>query len=260
MNKIFKYAFYDVLRGRWTILYFLFFLVSTFSLLFFAGDLSKAIASIMNVTIIIIPLISTIFSVMHFYNSRDFIDILLAQPLKRTSIFLGQYLGLTLSLALGFFAGTIIPFAAYGLFKSAEIWNFLSLIASGILLTFIFSAIAFCIALMNENRIKGFGFAILFWLYTAVIYDGLILLFLVSFNEYPLEKATVVLSMFNPIDLSRIFVLLKLDISALMGYTGAVFNEFFGTPMGMMLALFSMLLWFIIPLGLYLRIANRRDF
>ena len=258
--KIFKYTFYDVLRSRWTLLYFLFFLVSTGSLLFFSGNISKAIASLMNITIIITPLISTIFSVMHFYNSRDFAELLLAQPLTRKSIFMGQYFGLTVSLASGFFLGTVIPFLIYGFAVSGEVWNFLFLIISGVLLTYIFSAVAFLISIRNENKIKGFGMAILFWLYMAVIYDGLILLFFVTFNEYPLETPTILLTLLNPIDLSRVLILLKLDISALMGYTGAVFGEFFGTINGMMLSVLSLLIWIILPLMFFMKSVSKKDF
>src|SRR5665213_3462723 len=73
--KIFKYSFYDVLRSRWTVTYFLFFLISTFALLYFSGNMSKGIVSLMNVTLTITPLISTIFGVMHYYNSREFIAV-----------------------------------------------------------------------------------------------------------------------------------------------------------------------------------------
>ncbi len=66
---------------------------------------------------------------------------------------------------------------------------------------------------VNENKIKGFGYAILMWLFFAVIYDGLFLISLVVFNEYPLEKFSLIATMSNPIDLSRILILLKLDIA-----------------------------------------------
>ena len=52
----------------------------------------------------------------------------------------------------------------------------------------------------------------------------------------------------NPIDLSRIIVLLRLDVSALMGYTGAVFKDFFGTTLGFGVALLALSLWAIVPL------------
>lgn len=68
------------------------------------------------------------------------------------------------------------------------------------------------------------------WLFLAVIYDGLFLISLIVFNEYPLDKFSLAATMFNPLD-SRILILLKLDISVLLGYTGAVFKDFFGTAM-----------------------------
>ena len=63
-----------------------------------------------------------------------------------------------------------------------------------------------------------------------------------------MEKLMMVISGFNPIDLSRITVLLRLDVSALMGYTGAVFKDFFGTTFGFIISLFVLALWVIIPL------------
>jgi len=67
------------------------------------------------------------------------------------------------------------------------------------------------------------------------------------FDEYPLDKFSLIATMFNPIDLSRILILLKLDISALLGYTGAVFRKFFGTNLGMVLSMSILVLWVLIP-------------
>ena len=49
----------------------------------------------------------------------------------------------------------------YGLFESSAIWDFSLLLITGTFLTLIFTALAFNIALSNENKIKGFGYAIL---------------------------------------------------------------------------------------------------
>ncbi|MBI2967299.1 MAG: ABC transporter permease subunit [Bacteroidetes bacterium] len=260
MLKIFKYSFYDVLRSRWTIIYFLFFFISTLSLLYLSNNLSKAITSLMNIILTIIPLISMIFGVMHYYNSRDFIDLLLSQPVKRKEVFIGQYLGLSISLAAGFLLGILIPFLFYGLSVSVDVWNFAVLAAAGVFLTFIFVALSFFISLLNDDKIKGFGIAILTWLYLAVLYDGMILLVFVSFNEYPLETPALIFTLLNPIDLSRVMVLLQLDISALMGYTGAVFNKFFGTTGGMVLSMASMLIWIILLLIGINKVSSKKDF
>ena len=260
MFKILKYSFYDLMRSRWSYVYFLFYLALGFVLLFLNNDISKAVITLMNIIIVLTPLIGTIFGVMYFYNSREFTELLLAQPIERTKIFLGQYLGVAVSLTLSLVLGLGIPFLTYGLFQSTAIFDFILLLVVGAFLNFIFVALAFNIALSHENKIKGFGYAILMWLMLAVIYDGLFLISLVVFNDYPLDKLALFLSMANPIDLSRILILLKLDISALLGYTGAVFKEFFGTQLGLVLSLIVLMMWVIVPMGLIQYKSRKKDF
>ena len=148
----------------------------------------------------------------------------------------------------------------YGLFKSAVIWDFVLLLYVGAFLTFIFTGLSLNIAIINENRIKGFGFAILMWLFFAVLYDGIFLLSLIAFEEYPLDNFSLIATMLNPIDLSRTLILLKLDISALLGYTGAVFKSFFGTQIGFFLSILMLTFWTVIPLLNFLRKAAKKDF
>ncbi|MCB0496130.1 MAG: ABC transporter permease [Cyclobacteriaceae bacterium] len=260
MFKILQYSFYDLIRSRWSYVYFLFYLVLGLALLFLNNSVSKSVITLMNIIIVLTPMIGTIFGVMYFYSSREFTELLLAQPIKRTTIFIGQYLGVSLSLSLSLVLGLGIPFTIYGLWQSSELANFGLLLASGTFLTFIFVAISANIALLNENRIKGFGYAILIWLFLAVIYDGLFLISLVVFEDYPLDKLALVATALNPIDLSRILILLKLDISALLGYTGAVFQKFFGTNAGMIVSFFILLVWTLIPTLFIRRIAVKKDF
>ncbi len=260
MFKILKYSFYDLMRSRWSYVYFLFYLALGFVLLFLNNDINKAIITLLNIIIVLTPLIGTIFGVMYYYNSKEFTELLLAQPIKRSKIFLGQYIGISVSLTLSLVLGLGIPFLMYGLFKSTAIFDFALLLVVGSLLNFIFVALAFNIALSNDNKIKGFGYAILMWLFLAVIYDGLFLISLIVFNDYPLDKFSLVATMFNPIDLSRILILLKLDISALLGYTGAVFKQFFGTNLGLFVSLLVMFLWIVFPVWRIHNKLRKKDF
>ncbi|EID76836.1 hypothetical protein [Imtechella halotolerans] len=260
MRKIIQYSFFDLVRSSWSYVYLLFYLLLGFTLLFLNNDLSKSVITLMNVIIILTPLIATVFGIMYYYNSREFIELLLAQPLKRSTLFIGQYLGVALSLSLSLLLGLGIPFIAYGIFNSSAIWDFTILMITGTFLNFIFVALAYTIALYNENKIKGFSYAILLWLFLAVIYDGIFLVLLMIFSEYPLDNLSLVATVFNPIDLSRILILLKLDISALMGYTGAVFKNFFGNAVGLMLSFTALAMWVLIPLWLLYRKAKRKDF
>lgn len=248
------------MRSRWSYVYFLFYLLLGVVLLFLNNDLSKAVITLMNVIIILVPLIGTIFGVMYYYNSREFTELLLAQPVKRSSIFLGQYYGVATSLSMSLVIGLGMPFVFYGIFNSNAIWDFSLLLVTGAFLTFIFTALAFVIALSNENKIKGFGYAILLWLFMAVIYDGIFLMSLLYFEDYPLDKFSLVATMLNPVDLSRVLILLKLDISALLGYTGAVFQKFFGTSFGLVLSSALLALWVLVPTFFIWRIAKRKDF
>lgn len=260
MIRVLRFVFSDLSRSRWSYFYFLFYLLMGFTLLFLNNSLGKAIITLINVIIVLTPLIGTLFGTMYYYNSKEFTELLLAQPIKRSTLFLGQYLGLSLSLSGSLVFGLGIPFAVYGVTRSGAIWDFGLLLVAGFFLTFIFVALAFNIALSSENRIRGFGYAILMWLFMAVIYDGLFLLSLVIFNDYPLDKAALLGTMANPIDLARILILLKLDISALLGYTGAVFRQFFGTNLGLFASLGVLVLWTVIPVWRIVRKANRKDF
>ncbi|RMH66050.1 MAG: ABC transporter permease [Calditrichaeota bacterium] len=260
MLKILKYSFTDLMRSRWSYIYFLFYLTLGFVLFFLNTDLTKAVITLMNIIIVLTPLIGTIFGVMYYYSSREFTELLLAQPVKRHTIFAGQYLGVSLSLSLSLVVGVGLPFVLYGIFASAAIWDFATLLMIGAFLTFIFVALAFNMALFFNDKIKGFGAAIILWLFMAVIYDGIFLLSLMLFNDYPLDKLALGATMFNPIDLSRILILLKLDISALLGYTGAVFKDFFGNPLGMVVSLSLLGVWVALPVMLMLRQSSKKDF
>lgn len=260
MIKILRYSVYDLLRSRWSIIYLLFYLAIGFGLLFLNNDISKGIITMMNIIVVLTPLIGTLFGVMYFYNSREFIEVLLAQPIKRERIFLGQYLGLAVSLSASLVIGLLIPFLSFGLVGSGYWIHFTLLLVTGVFLTFIFSALAYFIGLSNTNKIKGFGISILLWLFLAVVYDGLFLIALMVFDDYPIDKFALIGSMLNPIDLSRILIILKLDISVLLGYTGAVFQKFFGTSMGMLSSIGILMLWTAFPIMLIVRKAKRTDF
>ena len=97
------------------------------------------------------------------------------------------------------------------------------MLLTGSLLTLVFSSIAFYASVRSGDKARGIGVALLLWFYFALIFDGLMLLILFAFSDYPLERLTLVLSSLNPIDLGRIFIMLKMDVSALMGYTGALY-------------------------------------
>jgi Cu-processing system permease protein len=171
-----------------------------------------------------------------------------------------MYIGIVIPLISGFVAGIGIPLLYSGIQSRADIIPLSILLGTGIVLTMIFLAMAFLISLGTEDRAKGLGYAILIWLFFNVIYDGLILILIYLYSEYPLEHATIVMSLLNPIDLGRLLILMQFDIAAMLGYTGAVFQKFFGSLYGVLISGSMMLIWITVPLYSGLRIFLRKDF
>jgi Cu-processing system permease protein len=247
------------LRRNWLVLgYGLLFLFLTDALFRFGGGGPRVAASLMNVVLIVIPLVSVVFGTLYFSNSREFIELLLAQPVSRPSLFTGLYFGLALPLALAFGAGVAIPAVLHG--GAGLLRPTIMLLLSGVLLTFVFTSVAFLAGVRFEDRAKGLGFALLVWFCCTVLYDGVILLVAMAFRDYPLEPVLLGLTVLNPVDLARVLLLLTLDAAALMGYTGAVFGRFFGTPLGIAAAGAALLMWTGLPFVAGLRGFNRKDF
>jgi len=69
----------------------------------------------------------------------------------------------------------------------------------------------------------------------------------------------LVFTTLNPVDLGRIMILLQMDMSALMGYTGAIFREFFDTGTGTTLATIILFIWILFPLWLSVRSFAKKD-
>ena len=254
MTRVIKYVFYDILRTRFILLYTALLLISTFAMFQIDSDPGKVVMSLLNVVLMVVPLVSIVFTTIHFYNSYEFIELMLAQPINRKVVFLGEYLAVTSSLCMAFVVGIGLPIIIYGPSASG-----LSLIFCGIALTMVFVSMAFLASVLTRDKAKAIGIALLFWFYFSLIYDGFLLWFVYAFADYPLEKITLTLIALNPVDLARVIMLLQLDISALMGYTGAFYKEFFGGSFGIVFSSFVLLLWVAIPCLLALRIFSKKD-
>jgi Cu-processing system permease protein len=254
MLRLPRYIFYDIIRNKVIIAYTLFLFLAAFSMFRMEENSSRATLSLLNIVLIVLPLVSLMFTTIHYYNSYEFIELMLSQPLSRTRIFLSEFLSVALSLLGAFWIGIGIPVLLF----SADAGG-LSLLFTGSALTLVFTSIAFLAAVKSKDKARGIGVALLLWFYFALIYDGIVLLILFAFSEYPMEKFTLLLSALNPIDLGRIFIMLQLDVSALMGYTGALYKDFFGSSTGLLFTGIVMALWMVVPLWLALRSFRKKD-
>lgn len=254
MKKIIKYVILDILRNRIVMAYTGFLLIISFSIFNLEDTAGKGLLSLLNIVLIIVPLVSIIFSTIYIYNSAEFIELLVSQPIKRNTLWLSIFIGLGGSMSLAFFIGAGIPVLLFG-FSATGI----TMIATGILLSIIFVAIALLASVRTRDKAKGIGVAILLWFYFSILFDGLVLFILFQFSDYPIEKFMIGISALNPIDLARVLIILKMDVSVMLGYTGAVFQDFFGSQWGVIIAGLVLSAWAAFPLLLSLRKFNRKD-
>lgn len=254
MKKIIKYVIIDILKNKIILSYTLFLLAISLGIFNLEDNSAKGLLSLLNIVLIIVPLFSILFSSIYVYNSAEFLELLVSQPLKRITIWMSLFTGLAGSMLLAFFVGVGIPIIIFEPTATG-----FTMLAAGLVLSVLFVAIAMLATVSTRDKAKGIGLAILLWLYFSLLFDALVLFILFQFEDYPLEKLMVVISAFNPIDLARILVLLKMDVSALMGYTGAIFKDFFGTVAGLIVAYLVLLVWTVIPVWFSARKFNRKD-
>lgn len=254
LNRIAQFILFDIAKNKIILLYTLLLFIISWSVLGMDDNYTKSTLSLLNVVLLVVPLVSVIFSTIYVYNSSQFIELLLSQPIPRKKIWFNIFLGQSTALSLAFLLGCGVPIMIY-----ASIETGASLVIIGVMLSIIFSAIAMLAAIITRDRAKGIGIAIFIWMFLSIIYDGILLLATFQFSDYPIEKPIAALAALNPIDLSRIIVLLKLDISAMLGYTGAVFQDLFGSGPGIVVSFVILVLWALIPFLISLMKFNKKD-
>ena len=254
MNRIIKIILLDILKNKIVLTYTLILAALSWSSFALEDNSAKGLLTILNVILFTVPLVSVLFSTIYLYNSSEFIELLLSQPVKRRKIWASLFLGLSSSMVFAFMVGAGIP-----LLINAPNSLGLMMIIIGCLITVIFVALAFLSSILTRDKAKGIGIAIMIWLFFALLFDGIVLFLLFQLSDYPIENFMVGLTALSPIDLARIQILMHLDVSAMMGYTGAIFKDFFGTSVGLVVSFVLLSLWAIIPFFISMRKFNKKD-
>ncbi|HWC52176.1 MAG TPA: hypothetical protein VG676_01230 [Chitinophagaceae bacterium] len=147
MKKITKYVLTDILRNKIVIGYTIFLLLISLSVFNLEDTAAKGLLSLLNIILIIVPLVCVIFSTIYIYNSAEFIELLVSQPLRRKQLWASLFTGLAGSLALSFLIGIGIPVLLYAATDTGYI-----MIVMGLLLTIIFVAIAMFAAVIARDK------------------------------------------------------------------------------------------------------------
>ncbi len=241
MKTLAWFEFKETIRHRWWLFYSIsLFLLSSLILYIGSSESMRANASLLNLVLLLVPLFSLIFGNMCFCESLPFQEILIALSVSRFQIYFGKLVGLFLALSSAFVIG--IGFSAW-IFWS----DIFLLLLIGILLTAIFLSIAFFLSATIDRKELALGTLLIIWLFFFLIYDILIMQIALIFGDYPLEIPMFIMIFLNPIDLARILFTIQLDLSAMMGYSGALFQKYLGGFFGISIGVIALSIWVILP-------------
>jgi len=254
MFKITGFIVRDLARN-WVVLFYTVFLAAaTFGFFMMDGHPDKVLLGVLSVVLLAVPMVSIIYSTIYYYNSYEFIGMLLAQPIRRHTLLLSIFLGLSTVFGAAVVLGLGVPL----LIVNAS-WQSLYLLVVALLLSVVFTGLALLGGQWTRDKARGMGISVFLWVYFVLLFDGIVLLLMYNFSEYPIERFVLYISFLNPVDLGRILVLMQTEASALMGYSGAVFQKFFGHWGGSVSSIVILLLWAVLPLSLALMIFRRKD-
>ena len=103
MNRIIKIILLDILKSKIVIAYTLILAILSWSSFALEDNSAKGILTILNVILFTVPLVSILFATIYLYNSSEFIELLLSQPIKRKKIWISLFLGLSFSMILAIY-------------------------------------------------------------------------------------------------------------------------------------------------------------
>lgn len=254
MWKVYKYTLIDLARNKFVLGWMLLLLAISLGLFQLEDQPVKALLSLSQVLLALVPLVASVFTIVYLYDAMEFTELLAVQPLHRSKILGGQLLAVGTALVLGIVLGAGIPLAAF-LPDAAS----LTLLVASVMLTLVFAAIGSLIAIKNREKARGVGLGLVVWFLFVLVYDAVLLWVMFAFSDYPIEPWIVPLAALDPIDLARIMVMLKVDLAAMMGYSGAVYEQFFGNLRGIGIALAALLAWVALPASLAFRAFRKKD-
>lgn len=254
MKKIFSFILKDLLRNKFLIIYTVILSILTWTVFLLEDDAARGLLTIINLVLLSVPLVSVIFSTTYLYNRIEFNELLLSHPVQRSVIWQSQFGGLVAGLSFAFIFGAGLPILVF-----IETRIALLLIFTGTLITTVFVSLSFTAVIFSRDKARGVGISIAYWLFFTYIFEGLFLMLILQLSDYQLEGLVTGMIFLNPLSLARVLILIQMDITVMLGYSGAVFKEAYGTFLGMVVTFVALILWGALPFIFSLNKFNKMD-
>lgn len=257
-------------RNRWVVSFAVLFATLTLMVAWFGmvtsgysgfQDFTRTSASIINLGGFLIPLFALLLGVFSFITNSDYLEIMVTQPVSRTQVLMGKYLGLVLTVLwtslLGFGLPGVLIALVIGV-VGAE--NYLLVVFYSCLLATIFTGLSVLISLVARRRQLALGIALGVWIFCEVVYGLLMLGTTLYLPASVLETTLLVGLLGNPVDLARVLSLLEVGGPHLFGPAGATLVKLAGSPtVAKLFGLAGLLAWLVLPVAISARIFGKQN-
>ena len=198
----------------------------------------------------IVPLVALVMGTLSFTSEKSAGELLFAQPVTRTEVLIGKFVGLFASI----FSATVIGFGLAGLIIGLKAgtegsFRYPALVGFSLLLALIFLSLSALISAACRRKSKAFGAALFVWFFFVLFYD----LVVIGGTFLLRERAANTMifgSLFgNPVDMVRVASLMTLNGKDVFGAGGAALLRFLGgESLSIVILLASLSLWILAPL------------
>ena len=224
-------------------------------------DFARTSTSLINLVGFILPLFALVLGTFSFISNKEYLELMVSQPISRYQVILGKYFGLLLTML----SATLIGFAIPGIVISLTIGvegalSYALVILFSILLTIIFTGCAVLISQIVKRQQIALGITIGVWIFFEVIYGLIILGTTLYFTPVFLKHALIFELLLNPIDIYRVLSLLAVGGAEFFGPAGASLIKLTGSEwIAVLSGLLGMVAWSVIPIIASIKIFSRQN-
>ncbi len=257
-------------RNRWVLFFAGLFSILTLLIAYFGmvtsgysgfQDFTRTSASVVNLAGFLIPLFALLLGVFSFISNGEYLELMITQPVPRSHVLLGRYLGLVITVLGASIIGFGLPGVVIALVIGATgALKYLVVMGYSLLLALVFTGLSVLISLLSGRRQISVGIALAVWIFFEVLYGVLMLGTTLYLTPGALRTVLLVGLLGNPIDTVRVLSLLQVGGAHLFGPAGATLMKMTGsTAMASILGLVGVALWVIVPVYLSIRVFRTQD-
>ncbi len=245
-------------RNRWVGSFAALFAILTVAIAYFgmvtsgyAGfqDFTRTAASIVNLGGFLIPLFALLLGVFSFLTNSEYLELLATQPISRSRLLLGKYLGLVLTVLVASIMGFGLPGVVIALVIGAEgALQYFVVVLYSLLLAVVFTGLSVLISLLASRRQIALGIALAIWIFYELLYGLLTLGTTLYLSPTVLKTSLLIGLLGNPIDIARVLSLLQIGGPHLFGPAGATLVKLVGSGnLAILFGVAGLITWAFLP-------------